>query len=145
MHEQVKITIEGDVLRARFSGSIGKDLLPLAGAAFREMLAMCNANGCTAIFLDTRGIDLEIGRPGIYEAGLALAKVIAAKIRVVAVVDPAHLPPDGIFAKLAGLAGAIVAVFTDEPAALAWLERTRKPSSRPSEPDAVDHSEDDEK
>lgn len=142
MHDQVKITVEGDVLRARFSGTIGKDMLPLAGAAFKEMVASCKTHGCTAIFLDTRGIDLEIGRSGIYEAALALAKVIAAKIRVVAVVDSAHLHHDGIFAKLAGLAGAIVAVFTDEPAAMAWLERARKRPAPPTESDAEGESED---
>ena len=83
------------------------------------------------------GIDLKIGRGGIYEAALALAKAVASRIRVVAVVDPAHIPRDGIFAKLAGLAGALVAVFTDEAAALAWLERTRKRPARPAESDAA--------
>jgi hypothetical protein len=145
MHEQVKITVEGDVLKARFFGTFGKDAPAQAGAVFKEMLAECKAHGCSAIFLDTRGIDLEIGRAGMYESALALAKVVAAKIRVVAVVDPAHLPPDGIFAKLAGLAGAIVAVFTDEDAAMAWLERTRKRPTPPTESNAAGGSEGREK
>ena len=136
MHEQVKITVEGDVLKARFSGAIGRDLLPLAAATFRELAAACNAHGCSVIFLDTRGIDLQIGRTGIYQAALALAKVVASKIRVVALVDPAHMSPDGIFSKLAGLAGLPVGVFTDEAAALAWLDRTRKRPTRRAEPDA---------
>ncbi|MHC5057286.1 MAG: hypothetical protein ACYTKD_21630 [Planctomycetota bacterium] len=142
MHEQVKITVEGDVLRALFSGAIGEDLLPLAAEMFRELAAACKEHGCTAILVDTRGIDLRIGRTGIYQAALALARVVASNIRVAAVVDEAHLPPDGIFAKLAGLAGSLVAVFTDEAAALAWLDRTRKRPTRRSEPDAADAPDD---
>ena len=141
MHEQVKTTVEGDVLRARFSGAIGSDLLPLVPETFRELAAACSANGCTAILLDARGIDLRIDRTGIYRSALALAKVVASRIRVAAVVDAAHMPPDGIFRKLAGLAGSLVAVFTDEAAALAWLDRTRRRPTRRTEPDADDASD----
>ena len=130
MHDQVDVSTRDGVLIACFSGVIGRDLLPLAAKTFRELVAACKAHGCSCILLDTRGINLRIGRTGIYHAALALAKVVASKIRVAAVVDSAHLASDGIFSKLAGLAGAIVAVFTDEPAALAWIDRTRKRPTR---------------
>jgi hypothetical protein len=132
--------VQGDVLKALFSGAIGRDLLPWATETFRELAASCSAHGCSAILLDTRGADLQIDRTGIYHAALALAKVAASEIRVAAVVDQAHKAPDGIFAKLAGLAGALVTVFTDEAAALAWLERTRKHPARRIESKAAGDS-----
>jgi hypothetical protein len=130
VHDQVEIAAEDGVLRARFSGVIGMDLLPQAAKTFEELAAACATHGCSGILLDTREVDLRIDRTGVYHAGLALARVVASRIPVAAVVDPAHVVPDDIFSRLAGLAGAIVAVFVDEPKALAWLDRARKRPAR---------------
>jgi hypothetical protein len=126
VHDQVEITAEGGILRARFSGMIGGDLLPLAASTFKDLAVACTAHGCAAILLDTRGVDLEIKRWGIYHAAFALAKAATSRIPVAAVVESSHMPADNIFSKLAGLAGALVAVFVEEARALAWLDRVRR-------------------
>ncbi len=100
----------------------------------RELHAECEANGCVGILIDVRGVELRLPWPAKIVFALAIAKGQTPGRRVAVLADASSITTNGDFEQVAGLAGATLAVFTEEQKALAWV-RTPNPSVETGTPD----------
>ena len=116
------------VLWAYLSRVIDPSSMPSDPGIFRKLHAECEANECVGILIDVRGVELRLSWPDKIRAALAIAKGHTPGRRVAALADPHSITSNGDFERLAGLAGATLAVFTEEQRALAWV-RTPSPSA----------------
>jgi hypothetical protein len=78
------------------------------------------------MLIDVRGIELRLSWSAKIAFGLAIAKGQTPGRRVAVLADASGITTDGDFQRIAGLAGAMVAVFSEEQTALAWV-RTPDP------------------
>ena len=101
--------------------------MPSDPGFFRELHAECEANGCVGILIDVRGVELRLAWPDKIRFALAIAKGRTPGRRVAVLADAGSITTNGDFERLAGLAGATLAVFSEEQRALAWV-RTPNPS-----------------
>ena len=100
---------------------VDRDSMPANAELFGQMHAACEKNGCTGILIDVRGAEFRVDWPQKIPAALALAEAQVPGRRVAAIADPHNVSSDNRFQNLAGMAGALFSVFTDEEKALAWL------------------------
>jgi hypothetical protein len=87
----------------------------------RELHAECEANGRVGILIDVRGVELRLSWPAKIEFALAIAKGQTPGRRVAVLADAGSITTNGDFERIAGLAAALVRVFSDEQKALAWV------------------------
>lgn len=94
---------------------------------FEKLHAECSARGCSAIIFDARHADIRVGWPDKLRGIFALAKAQVPGRRVAILANQHDVTPNGALGNVAGLAGALVCIFSDEEKALAWL-KTPDPS-----------------
>ncbi|MHC4503496.1 MAG: hypothetical protein ACYTFI_09345 [Planctomycetota bacterium] len=105
--------------------------IPTDPEFFRELHAEREAGGCVGIIVDVRGVELDLSWPAKIEFALAIAKGRTPGSRVAVLADASSITTDGDFERIAGLAAALVRVFSDEQKALAWVKAADPGAERP--------------
>jgi len=105
--------------------------LPTDPEFFRELHAEREAGGCVGMLIDVRGVELRLSWPDKIAFALAIAKGGTPGRRVAVLADASSITTNGDFERIAGLAAALVRVFSDEQKALAWVKAPDKSVQRP--------------
>ncbi len=102
---------------------IDPNSMPGDRETYENLHAECSARGCSAIIFDARDADVRLDWPDKLRGIFALAKAQVQGRRVAILADQDKITPNGALGNVAGLAGAMVCVFSDEQKALAWIRR----------------------
>ncbi len=101
-------------------------------ATFEKLHVECTARGCSAIVFDARDADVRVDWPDRLRGVLALAKTQVPGRRVAILADQHDITANGALGNVAGLAGALVCVFSDEQKAVTWLKVPNPSADRPT-------------
>ena len=113
--------IEDDVLQVRLSGAFPNELLRKEGNLFQPLIDECSTHNCRKVLVDARDLDVHFNTFQMFSAGESAALLSRLSLRVALLAREDMIDP--FFETVVSNRDGKIGVFTEKPAALAWLER----------------------
>jgi hypothetical protein len=89
------------------------------------IFSLCADSGSAGVLFDVRGVELELRWQHLLRVVFEFRSACPRGVGIAAVVEPRQRMRRRDFQALAGLAGLLLGVFTDEAPAVAWLKETK--------------------